>query len=59
MTVTDIMDSIGDDIDVGTKPLDAGLSNTGRVNMSNAEDGIPGEDTDDEIRRAKELFANS
>lgn len=43
MEITDIMDSIGEDIAVGTRPLDAGLSNTGRVNMSSAEDGIPGE----------------
>lgn len=43
MTIEDIMDSIGDDIDVGTKPLDAGLSNIGRVNATNTEDNIPGE----------------
>ena len=42
MTIEDIMDSIGDDIDVGTKPLDAGLSNIGRVNATNTEDNIPG-----------------
>jgi predicted transposase/invertase (TIGR01784 family) len=43
MTIEDIMDSIGDDIDVGTKPLDAGLSNIGRVNATNTEDNVPGE----------------
>ncbi len=43
MAVDDIMDSIGDDIDVGTKPVDAGLSNMGRVKVSNTEDNIPGE----------------
>ena len=43
MTVEDIMDSIGDDIDIGTKPLDAGLSNIGRVKASSTEDNIPGE----------------
>ncbi len=43
MTVRDIMDSIGDTIDVGEKPLDAGLSNLGRVNASSTEDNIPGE----------------
>ena len=43
MAVNDIMDSIGDDIDVGTKPVDAGLSNMGRVKVSNTEDNIPGE----------------
>lgn len=43
MSIMDIMDSMGDDIDVGTRPLDAGLSNLGRVNVSNTEDNIPGE----------------
>lgn len=43
MPLDDIMDSIGSDIAVGTRPLDAGLSNLGRVNASNAEDNIPGE----------------
>ncbi len=43
MTVRDIMDSIGDAVDVGEKPLDAGLSNLGRVNASSTEDNIPGE----------------
>ena len=43
MAVGDIMDSIGEDIEVGTKPLDAGLSNMGRVNASGTEDNIPGE----------------
>ena len=37
------MSSIGDDIDIGTKPLDAGLSNLGRINLSNTEDNVPGE----------------
>lgn len=43
MDVNDIMSSIGDNIDVGTKPLDAGLSNMGRISASNTEDNIPGE----------------
>ena len=43
MTIDDIINSIGDDIDVGTRMLDAGLSNMGRVNVSNTEDNIPGE----------------
>lgn len=43
MAVDDIISSIGDDIDIGTKPLDAGLSNIGRVNLSNTEDNVPGE----------------
>ena len=43
MTIEDIMTSIGSDIEIGTRPLDAGLSNMGRVNASSAEDNIPGE----------------
>ena len=43
MTIEDIMSNIGEDIEIGTKPLDAGLSNMGRVNTSNTEDNIPGE----------------
>lgn len=43
MTVNDIIDSIGNDIDIGTRPVDAGLSNMGRINESNTEDNIPGE----------------
>lgn len=43
MAIEDIMGSIGEDIDVGPKPLDAGLSNMGRVNASGTEDNIPGE----------------
>lgn len=43
MDVSDIMSNIGDDIDIGTKPLDAGLSNLGRINLSNTEDNVPGE----------------
>ena len=42
MAVDDIISSIGDDIDIGTKPLDAGLSNIGRVNLFNTEDNVPG-----------------
>ncbi len=45
MDVNDIMASIGDDIAIGSKPLDAGLSNLGRVHTSNTEDNIPGEGT--------------
>lgn len=40
MAVSDIMSSIGDDIDIGTKPLDAGLSNLRRINLSNMEDNV-------------------
>ncbi len=43
MEIDDIMGSIGEDIKVGTKPLDAGLSNMGRVHASATEDGVPGE----------------
>lgn len=43
MTIEEIMASIGEDIEIGTRPLDAGLSNMGRVNVSNTEDNIPGE----------------
>ena len=37
------MSNIGEDIEIGTRTLDAGLSNIGRVNTSNTEDNIPGE----------------
>lgn len=43
MPIEDIMASIGEDIEIGTKPLDAGLSNMGRINVSSTEDNIPGE----------------
>lgn len=43
MPIADIMASIGADIEIGTKPLDAGLSNMGRISASSAEDNIPGE----------------
>ena len=42
-TIDDIMSNIGEDIEIGTRTLDAGLSNIGRVNTSNTEDNIPGE----------------
>ena len=43
MRIEDIMSSIGEDIEIGTKSLDAGLSNMGRINASGTEDNIPGE----------------
>lgn len=43
MSVGEIMAGIGEDIEIGTRPLDAGLSNMGRVNASGTEDNIPGE----------------
>ncbi len=43
MAIGDIMASIGEDIEIGTRPLDAGLSNLGRVNTTSTEDNVPGE----------------
>lgn len=43
MEIGDIIPCIGNDIEVGTRPLDPGLSNLGRVNLTNTEDNIPGE----------------
>lgn len=43
MAIEDIISSIGEDIEIGTRPLDAGLSNMGRVKSSGTEDNIPGE----------------
>ena len=43
MPVDDIISSIGDDIEVGTRPPDPGLSNLRRVNAAGTEDNVPGE----------------
>ena len=43
MSIEDIIGCIGDDIEIGTKSVDAGLSNLGRVKETIAEDNIPGE----------------
>lgn len=43
MAIEDIISGIGDDIEVASRPIDAGLSNTGRISGSNTEDSIPGE----------------
>lgn len=43
MDIRDIMECIGDDIEIGTKPVDAGLSNLGRVKETITEDNVPGE----------------
>ena len=43
MPIGDIMAGIGEDVEIGTRPLDAGLSNLGRVNASGTEDNVPGE----------------
>ena len=43
MAIEEIMSCIGNDIEIGSKPLDAGLSNLGRIKDSNIEDNVPGE----------------
>ncbi len=43
MEVSDIRDCIGDDIGIDTRPVDAGLSNLGRVQETLTEDNVPGE----------------
>ncbi len=43
MEIQEIMESIGNDIEIGTKPVDAGLSNLGRVMGGETEDSVPGE----------------
>ena len=43
MSVNDIINCIDNDIEIGSKPIDAGLTNLGRINGSNTEDNIPGE----------------
>lgn len=43
MEVSDIRDYVGDDIEIDTKPVDAGLSNLGRVQETITEDNVPGE----------------
>ncbi len=43
MEIVDILGCIGDDIEIGTRPVDAGLSNLGRVKGTMTEDNIPGE----------------
>lgn len=43
MEIKEIIPCIGDDIEIGTKPLDPGLSNLERVSLTNAEDNVLGE----------------
>lgn len=43
MEIEDIIGCIGNDIEVGTRPVDAGLSNLGRVGETVTEDNVPGE----------------
>ena len=45
LEIPDIISCIGDDIEVGTRPVDPGLSNYRRVSGSGTENGIPGEGT--------------
>ena len=43
MEIGDITGCIGDDIEIGTRPVDAGLSNLGRVKGTMTEDNVSGE----------------
>ena len=43
MEIEDIMSHIGENIEIGVRPVDPGLSSLGRVRELNAEDNIPGE----------------
>lgn len=43
MPVNDIINCINNDIEIGSRPVDAGLTNLGRISGSNTEDNIPGE----------------
>lgn len=43
MKIVDIIASIGDDIEVGARPVDPGLPNLGRVHGSSAGDSVRGE----------------
>ncbi len=43
MDIEDILGCIGDDIEIGARPVDAGLSNLGRVKGTVTEDNVPGE----------------
>lgn len=43
MDVQDIMDCIGEDIEIGSRPVDVGLSSIGRVRETVTEDNVPGE----------------
>ncbi len=45
MPLQDIMDSIGNDIEIGTRAVDPGLSNLGHIEKSGTEDAVPGEGT--------------
>ncbi len=43
MDIKDIMGCIGDDIEIGTRPVDGGLTNLGRVKGTATDDNVPGE----------------
>lgn len=43
MPLNEIMANIGDNIEIGSKSLVPGLTNLGRVQLSSAEDNVPGE----------------
>ena len=43
MEIPDIINSIGDDIEIGSRPVDPGLSNLGQVKRTDTEDNVPGE----------------
>ena len=43
MDMEDILGCIGNDIEIGARPVDAGLSNLGRVKGTVTEDNVPGE----------------
>ena len=43
MPIDEIMGCIGDDIEIGTKPVDPGMTNLGRISGANTEDNVPGE----------------
>ena len=43
MEIEEIMPGIGPEIEIGERPVDAGLSNLGRIKEGNTEDNVPGE----------------
>ena len=45
MEIREIISCIGDDIEIGIRPVAPGLSNLGRVQGANTEDSVPGEGT--------------
>ena len=45
MTMDQAMDCIGDEIEIGARAADPGLSNLGSIRGTNTEDSVPGEGT--------------